>query len=67
VLERSGRFFIRYDAGAHVEILREDEISENEANKAAASIDGVEEVLLAIQARLRKMGIDPHISNIKDI
>ena len=66
VLERSGRFFIQYDAGAHFEVLREDEVSEDEAREAATNLDRAEKVILALQKRLINQGSDPYKSNVKD-
>jgi hypothetical protein len=65
VWSRNGRYFIRYDAGAHQEVIREDEVSEREATRAMRGVDSAEKVLFAIQARLLKAGIDPYVSNVK--
>lgn len=63
VFKRLGRFFIRYDAGAHQIAIREDEISEAEARVAAASSEGATTVLLALQRRLLERGVDAYRPN----
>lgn len=64
IFERLGRFFIRYDAGSHQVEIREDEISENEAEVAASSEGGTTKVLFALQRRLLEQGVDPYKSNV---
>lgn len=64
VFKRLGRFFIRYDAGSHQVEIREDEISENEAEIAASSEGGATKVLFALQKRLLDKGVDPYKSNV---
>ena len=63
ILKEEDRFFIRYDAGAHLVALREDEISEQEANEAMTGKNEATRVLFALQKRLTESGNDPHVSN----
>lgn len=65
IWERDGRFFVRYDAGAHQIVMREDEISETEARTAAQNEDAAIQMLSALQRRLIQAGIDPYVSNTK--
>jgi hypothetical protein len=59
------KFFVRYDAGAHQVVMREDEISEEEARRVMASPVEATKVLFELQKRLTQAGIDPYTSNIK--
>ena len=51
IIERDGRFFVRYDAGEIATQFREDEISKDEAAKVLRSEEDAYEVLLACQQR----------------
>ncbi|ATQ42864.1 hypothetical protein [Caulobacter mirabilis] len=62
--ERSGRFFIRYDAGGHQVAWREDEITAQDARRAMSGPREAEDVLLALQRRLMAEGLDPYRSNL---
>lgn len=64
IFEESTRFFIRYDAGALVVVIRLDEISKAEAELAMQGPQEAYRVLLSLQERLRSEGIDPHKTNI---
>lgn len=64
IFNRGWRFFLRYDAGSHQIAMREDEISEAEANLIMQGQDEATKVLFAVQDRLAKAGIDPYESNI---
>lgn len=64
VYERAGKFYILYDAGAHLVQMREDEISEEEARQAAIGAEDAVRVLRALQQRLISQGIDPYKRNI---
>lgn len=64
IWKSDGRYFIRYDAGAHQIAIREDEISEEEANQAMKDEASATRVLFALQARLGKAGIDPYVANV---
>lgn len=65
VWQRGDLFFIRYDAGSHVPVIREDEISEDEAKQALQGEPAAIELLKAIQASLQGIGVDPYVSNVK--
>jgi hypothetical protein len=61
---RSGhQYFVRYDAGAHQVVMREDEITEAEALFASTGLESAMTVLFALQKRLITQGIDPYVSN----
>lgn len=51
IIERDGRFFVRYDSGEIAAQFREDEISRDEAVKAQRSEEDAYEVLLGCQQR----------------
>ena len=63
VIERDDKYFIRYDAGAHQVVWREDEISRQDANAIVNNNKNVEDVLIELQAQLLSKGIKPYISN----
>lgn len=63
---RGDRFFVRYDAGSHQIVMREDEISEQDAREASLSNESAMKMLFALQKRLIQAGIDPYVSNTKD-
>lgn len=52
VVRRDGRYYVRYDAGGQQMAWREDEISEEEANRIASGRSGEYEVIVGIQRRL---------------
>ena len=60
---RDGQHFVRYDAGAHQIVMREDPISVLEAQQIQAGRDPMLKVLIALQNRLQVQGIDPYKSN----
>lgn len=64
IWKREGRYFIRYDAGAHQIAIREDAISEAEAQQAMRDVTSATQVLFAVESRLRRAGIDPHVANV---
>lgn len=64
IWKREGRYFIRYDAGGHQIAIREDGISEEEAGQAMMDEASATKVLFAVQSRLRRAGIDPHVANV---
>ena len=66
ILEESGNFVVRYDAGAHQIALREDTITKEEASMMMADFDQATKILFAIQKRLEKAGVDPYVSNIQE-
>lgn len=63
IINDDGKFYIRYDVGTHQIKIREDEISQDEANLVMAGTAGATRVLFAVQRRLRLVGIDPYASN----
>lgn len=60
VVRRGGRFFVRYDAGAHQMAWREDEISEQEAMSIGSGRAGEYDVIVRLQ---RRLGLDANTSN----
>nr|WP_315447757.1 hypothetical protein [uncultured Pseudomonas sp.] len=65
ICRRHERYFIKYDAGSHVDVMREDEISEPEALTAAMGEEAVMKLLFELQERLIREGVDPYVSNIE--
>ena len=63
VFKDGAKYYVRYDAGAHLPAIREDEISEGEAKQVIASTAEATQVLFALQKRLTATGIDPYVSN----
>jgi hypothetical protein len=63
VVERDGRYFIRYDAGAHQVAWREDEISFEELAQMRSSRPGEYQIVTALQRRLQERGVDPFKQN----
>ena len=63
VVERDGRYFVRYDAGSHQMVWREDEISSEELVEIRSGKAGEYRTLLAMQKRLTNNGEDPHVQN----
>jgi hypothetical protein len=64
IFEENARFFVRYDAGAHMVVPRLDEISQEEADLAMTGPAAAERVLLSVQKRLQAAGIDPYRTNV---
>lgn len=60
ILRRGGLLFVRYDAGHIAVSIREDQISETEAQQAMQSEDHAYQMLLALQNRLTDAGIDAY-------
>ncbi|MWV13476.1 hypothetical protein F3I62_15335 [Pseudomonas sp. R-28-1W-6] len=63
VVIREGRYLVRYDAGAHQEAWREDEITPSEFTRLSAGGNTENEVMFEIQRRLEKSGVKPYVSN----
>ena len=63
--KKGERYFVRYDAGAHEIVMREDEVSLEEALEIVKGPSEAEKVLITVQARLQKAGLNPYISNIR--
>jgi hypothetical protein len=49
---RGSQFFVRYDAGSHQVVMREDEISEKEATEGSMSEDAASKMLFDLQKAL---------------
>lgn len=64
IFEEDKRFFIQYDAGAHVVANRLDEISEADAKLAMQGAEDAYHVLISLQKRLEVAGIDPYKCNV---
>lgn len=58
------KYFVRYDAGAHQVVMREDEISAEEANRMMVDPAEISIVLFDLQRRLEMSGHNPYRSNI---
>ena len=65
IWKRNDRFFVRYDAGAHQIVMREDEISEDDALYALKGPQEANDVLLKLQRSLSESGVDPYTSNLQ--
>ena len=64
IFQEDSRFFVRYDAGAHMIVPRLDEISQEEADLAMTGPAAAERVLLSLQKRLQAAGVDPYRTNV---
>ncbi|BBF80610.1 MULTISPECIES: hypothetical protein [Asticcacaulis] len=64
IWRRGNRYFVRYDAGSHQVVIREDEISETEAREGMKSGVAAVKMLHAVQDRLIQQGINPYTSNL---
>jgi hypothetical protein len=65
VWRRGERYYVRYDAGAHFPVWREDEISEADAAQAGMGAVHFSNMILALQHRLKADGHDPWVSNFE--
>lgn len=63
VVERDGRYFVRYDAGAHQIAWREDELFPAEFEQLKTGEAGEYQTIIGLQRRLLQAGIDPHVQN----
>jgi hypothetical protein len=63
VVEREGRYFLRYDAGSHQVSWREDEITSDEFALLKDGVSGGYGVIIGLQRRLQLAGVDPFIQN----
>lgn len=65
LIEKSGGFYLRYDAGSHQVEIREDMVSRDEAEKIkSGETKLITQVLMRIQTELINSRIDPHKSNL---
>jgi hypothetical protein len=60
VVRRGDRYFVRYDAGAHQNMWREDEISEPDAMSIGSGRPGEYDVIVRLQ---RRLGLGAYTSN----
>lgn len=67
IIVKSGRYYLRYDAGAHQVAIREDEISKAEAEQVMSSEDEATKVLFSLQRRLEEAGVKPYESNVINV
>lgn len=65
IWKRNGHFFVRYDAGAHQIVIREDEISEGDALHALKGPQEANDILLKLQRHLIESGVDPYTTNLQ--
>jgi len=63
IVSRSGRYFVRYDAGSHNVAWREDEITELEVASIRSGRAAEHEAILSLQKRLEATGINPYEQN----
>jgi hypothetical protein len=63
VVTHDGRYFVRYDAGAHVIAWREDEITEQEFASIQRGGEAQYRAIIAMQRRLEQSGTDPYLQN----
>jgi hypothetical protein len=67
ILEEDGRYFAIYDAGSHQVVMRKDELSKDEVERALQSKEDATQVLFGLQERLLRSGIDPYVSNTDEV
>ena len=63
VVFREGRYFLRYDAGAHQMAWREDELTEDEFQRLRKGRADEYQVIIDLQRRLTISGTDPYKQN----
>lgn len=63
IWQEDNRFYAIYDAGSHQVVMRKDEITEHEALYACEGESSAVNMLVALQARLTRAGIDAYSSN----
>lgn len=65
LIEKSGVFYLRYDAGSHQVEIREDVVSKADAEKIkSGETKLITQVLMRIQTELINSSIDPYKSNL---
>lgn len=65
LIEKSGGFYLRYDAGSHQVEIREDMLSDLDAEKIkTGEPELINQILMKIQAELLKANINPYRSNL---
>lgn len=60
VWRRDEHYMVRYDCGAHMSLFREDRISKDEAEQAMLGPKHLTHMIVALQSRLQRAGIDPY-------
>jgi len=65
VVLRDGQYFVRYDAGAHQIIWREDEITEADLDRIRQGEEAEYLMLIELQKHLERSGKNPYVSNWK--
>lgn len=63
VVERDGRYFVRYDAGGLQSAWREDELSKEEFSRLRQGRAAEYKVLIEMQRRLASQGVNPNSQN----
>ena len=63
VVQIDDRLFVRYDAGAHQVVWRQDEISKSEFDLLRSGESGLRTAILNLQHRLGSAAVDPYVSN----
>lgn len=63
LIKRQNRYFVRYDAGAHLCAWREDELSESEAERLQLGEQEQYEVIIGLQKRIQASGKSPYVQN----
>jgi hypothetical protein len=63
VVVRDGRYFVRYDAGAHQVVWREDELTESELESIKLGGSMQMQAMFHLQRRLEQCGINPYLQN----
>ena len=63
VVHRDGRYFVRYDAGAHQVAWREDELTAEEFRRLRLGQQEEHAVLLGVQQRISAGGGNPYREN----
>ena len=61
--KKNDKFYIRYDAGSHQVVWREDEITKNEVMIIIKNNSETERILFKVQKRIIENGENPHVSN----
>lgn len=65
LIEKSGVFYLRYDAGSHQVEIREDIVSPVDAEKIkSGELKLINQILIRIQTELLNSNINPYKSNL---
>lgn len=63
VVARDDRYFVRYDAGAHQVVWREDELAESELASIKLGGSMQQQAMFHLQRRLEQSGVNPYLQN----